>query len=276
MARPVVPRLRGLLLLFAVAAGAAPLRLVSLAPSITETLVDLGVASWIVGVTRYDHDSAVARVARVGGWTDPSLEALLRLKPDLVLLTRAQVPFVAPALERAGLRYRAVPAQTLEDILASLDSLGRWLDLDSATARLKAALQETLQVYAQRSDTVPPLPVVFIADRTPGTLQNLYAVGSDTFLHELLELTGFRNLVTRQGYVSLSLEYLLRLNPPLVLEMVQGDARPDHAWQRVGLQSRVVRLDANLFSHPSTRFPRMLRVLWQIRRSARQSSLHSG
>ncbi len=265
MARPGIGIL-GLALWTAVLA-AAPRRVVSLAPSITEMLVDLGAADRIVGVTRYDHDPAVARVPRVGGWTDPSLEALARLKPDLVLLTRAQVPFVGPDLEKLGLRYRALPAQTLEDILAGVDSLGRWLGLASAAARLKAALQETLVTYRKRSVGVPPVPVVFLADRTPGTLQNLYAVGTGTFLHELLNLTGFRNLVRRPGYVPLNLEYLLQLRPALILEMVQGPAtQPDAAWQTVGLQDRVVHLDADLFSHPSTRFPAMLRRLWQLRR----------
>ncbi len=260
MARPGIGIL-GLALWTAVLA-AAPRRVVSLAPSITEMLVDLGAADRIVGVTRYDHDPAVARVPRVGGWTDPSLEALARLKPDLVLLTRAQVPFVGPDLEKLGLRYRALPAQTLEDILAGVDSLGRWLGLAETAEALKQALQDTLESYRLWGQQHPPVPVVFIVDRTPGTLQNLYAAGPGTFLHQLLEVVGFRNLIQKPGYVPINVEFLVRLNPPVLLEMVQGkEVVHDQAWQQIGFQQRVVSVPAALFSHPSTRFPRMLQKL---------------
>ncbi len=247
-------------------------RIVSLAPSLTEILVDLGATASIVGVTRYERDSAVASVPRVGGWVDPSLEAVLALQPDLVLLTRAQEAFVGPGLRRLGLRYRTLPARHLQDVFLSLDSLGKWLHLETRATRLKQALQETLQAYRQRAARVRRIPVVFVADRTPGTLQNLYLVGRGTFLHELLEATGFENLVRQTGYVPVNAEYLVQLDPPWILEMVQGvslprpveQGSPDPAWRRAGLADRVIRLNADLFSHPSTRFPILLRILWQI------------
>ncbi len=245
------------------AAQGSPQRIVSLAPSLTEILLDLGAGDALVGVTRYDHDPAVAGVPRVGGWLDPSYERIAELQPDMVLITRAQERFVGPSLARLGIRYRALPAQTLQDVFVSLDSLARWLHLEPQGRALRQALQETLRLYRARSG--PRLPVVFVADRTPGTLQNLYVVGSGTFLHELLEIAGYENLVKQPGYVPLNLEHLLRLNPPLILEMVQGEARPDSAWQQIGWQSRVVPVEADLFSHPSTRFPRILRVLRRLR-----------
>lgn len=253
-----------------------PERVVSLAPSITEILLDLGARDRIVGVTVYDRDPALDGIPRVGGWVDPDLERLLALRPDMVLLTRAQVPFVGPKLERLGIPYRAVSATSLPDILASVDSLGRWLGLPHETKvlreRLESALREALRMRPQT-----PLPALFVVDRRPDQIADLYVAGKGTYLDSLLSLAGFRNVVQGRGFLPLGVEALLALRPQVILELSQsGEADPE-AWKQlpeIPAVSRgwVFELDRDLFAHPSSRFPLALKRLLRLRLELRDGS----
>ncbi len=248
------------------------LRVISLSPSLTDMVVDLGRGRWVVGVTRYDHNPAVSHAKSVGGWIDPSLTQIIALQPDLVLMVKAQEPFLGPNLRKLGVPYKALPAQTLNDILTALDSLGRWLDCANTARHLKDSLAHFLAPPQMPDSTWPT--ALFIVDHTPGTLQNLYAAGGQTYLHELLTLVGLRNVcASYSGYLSLSLEQVVAWDPDVILEMAQGTTSTSQApWDQLPELRAVQRhwifiVDPELFSHPSTRFPQALARLKAIRAS---------
>ncbi len=246
-------------------------RIISLSPSLTDMVVDLGRGGWVVGITRYDHNPGVPKAQSVGGWIDPSLDQIVALQPDLVLMVAAQEPFLGPNFQKLGIRYKALPAQTLSDILTSLDSLGQWLDCPAQARHLKDSLSQYLVPSSTPDSTWPT--ALFIVDHTPGTLQNLYAAGNHTYLHELLTLAGFRNVCADyEGYLSLSLEQVIAWDPEVIFEMSQSASPSPTPWAQLPRLRAVQRgwifsLDPDLFSHPSTRFPQALKKLQTIRES---------
>jgi iron complex transport system substrate-binding protein len=104
--------------------GGDPQRIVSLAPALTEVLFALGLGDRVVGVTTYcDYPAEVAEIERVGGFVNPSVEAVLALEPDLVLVSPAAGNRdAALAIRRAGARLAVVSAETLQD---SFDAIVR-------------------------------------------------------------------------------------------------------------------------------------------------------
>ena len=103
-------------------------RVVTLAPSLTETVLALGAGERLIGVSRFDTFPEVKSLPRVGGFVDPSVEAVLALKPDLVLVQPApgnQKP--VEKLAELGVPILALPMHTIAETLASIREVGRVL-----------------------------------------------------------------------------------------------------------------------------------------------------
>src|SRR5262249_1764887 len=115
-----------MLVLRQVDAAAPPLRLVSLAPSVTETIFALGYGGRLVGVTTYcDYPPDAKKIAKVGDFMNPSLEAVAAKRPDLVIgVAGATDPVKTREMERLGLKIVLLPLANLDDILQSVRANG--------------------------------------------------------------------------------------------------------------------------------------------------------
>jgi len=146
-----------LLLAGAPVAQAAPQRLVSLAPSITEMVHALGLTDRLVGVSRFcDYPPTVAELTDVGGFTDPAYETIVRLAPDLVLLLDTHEKAIAE-LGALGIDTLALPHQTIADIHVALREIGA----ACGAARKAEALVDQLEartaaVGVRVAQTAPP------------------------------------------------------------------------------------------------------------------------
>lgn len=209
------------------AAGAAaadpPRRLVSLAPSVTELLFDLGLGDRVVGVTDWcRRPPAALAVAKVGGHLDPNLEAVVALQPDLVVLEVANTE-AAAGLRRLGLPVLAVEHRDVTGILASVTLAGEACGVPVRAAALRDSLEARVAaVHNARADGPHPLALVVVGrDATGGVLRDVYAAGGGTFLGELLELAGGRNAIEGDAlrYPLLSQEGLVRLAPEVVVDL---------------------------------------------------------
>lgn len=197
-------------------------RLVSLSPGITETLFALDLGSRVVGVTRYcTYPPEATKLPQVGGFLDPNYELLLALRPDLVLLT----PFhreVWPELERLGMRYEVIGQDTVADIRDSFLRLGNLCGCGEQAATLTAELDRRLSEVAGRAAARPRVRVLMTTGREmqSGTLSEIYAVSSGSFLSDLLAIAGGENCVTGKiaEYPALSAEGILQINPEVILE----------------------------------------------------------
>ena len=163
----------------------------------------------LVGVDDYSARvlPEVSNLPRVGGLFDPSLEAVVALRPDRVLIV-AGVEQVTHAerLERLGLRVDIYPNERMDEILENIERLGRLVGRESLASERVSMIRETRRAVfvATRGREAPG--TVAIVDRSP-----LFLVGGETFLDEMLDVVGARNLVRElgAGYPRGSIEWLI-------------------------------------------------------------------
>ncbi len=227
------------------------MRVISLAPNLTELVLWLGARDALVGVTRHDPFPAVENLPRVGGFARPDWERVLQLHPDRMLLTATQLPLFRRDLERLHLPYRALPFTRLHDVEAALDSLADWLQRPEARRRLQPLL-DSLRTH-------PPdlrgQRVVWIIGRSPGQLTGLYAAGRHTFHADLIRWAGGQPFDAFEGYHPVDLETLIRWKPAWILELgPRGLAPADWASLRDVLPAvrdhHVYRLPPDPFARP--------------------------
>lgn len=169
-----------------------PRRLVSVAPSVTETLFEIGLGKYVVGDTDYcDVPPQAKTIPHIGGVINPSLERIVALRPDLVLGTdEANRRETADQLERLGIPLYGVTAHTLDGTLESLQDLGRVLDWEQPTEKLVAGLRARVAAVDQQIQGKPRPKVLFVVQYRP-----LITAGSNTFIS---------NVIQRAGGVSIS------------------------------------------------------------------------
>jgi iron complex transport system substrate-binding protein len=198
------------------AAGAR--RIVTLAPSMTDYLVALGAADRIVGVTRVDHAPEVAGRPRVGGFLDPSPEAVLGLKPDLVLWVTDGGALAAvrrlAELSAGAFAILAVPVVTVADVPATARLVGEAIGEPAAGAALAARLQGALDRLGAGAAGRSHPRVLFVVGRDP-----LVVAGPGSFPDELLRLAGAVNAVGgSRPWPVYPLELAVAANPDLVID----------------------------------------------------------
>lgn len=225
--------------LLALAAAAAPRRIVSVSPTVTEILYGIGAFDRVVAVTDYClYPPQAKALPKVGGWATPSVERIAGFRPDLVALSDAQAPFLQMALEQLGIRTVVARSQTIQDAFTAIRTLGQATGNQQQAARLADGIKRELETVRHRAAAQPHPSVICIVDRTPGTLRDLYAVTEGSFLAELIGIAGGAPAggSSRLGYGKISKEALLTLNPDIVLDIMpssQSNAgpHPEAAWQ---------------------------------------------
>ncbi len=212
----------------------SPQRLVSLAPSITECLFACGAGDRVVGVTRYcNWPTETQELPRVGGYLDLSIESVVRLQPDLVLLLREGAD-AAQSLRAMGIRCLLLQHDTLAGLLSSLDSLQLYLGGETRADSLKQALQTQLDHVQQ---LCAPFPVIRTAlcvgrDPAPGLPRDLYMTGGGSYLSELLTLAGGENVYAGSlpAVPQVDRESLYHLQPEVIFELVpENGARSEES-----------------------------------------------
>ncbi len=193
-------------------------RIVTLAPSMTDYLVALGAADRIVGVTRVDHAPEVASRPRVGGFLDPSPEAVLGLKPDLVLWVTDGGALAAvrrlAELSAGSFAVLAIPVITVADVPAAAKLVGEAIGEPAAGEALAARLQGALDRLRAGSAGRPRPRVLFVVGREP-----LVVAGPGSFPDELLKLAGAENAVGgSRPWPVYPLELAVGANPDLVID----------------------------------------------------------
>lgn len=203
-------------------------RIVSLSPSVTETLYALHLGARIVGVTRFCRYPIEARQKpQVGGYLDPDLEALLRLQPDLVVLRQEQAG-VLDKLHRLHIVTLPVEHRSTEGILTSFRQIGQRCGKEQQAHRIAQALEARIQAIQHKTaaaTTRPRVLVVVDRDSNPlsaSTIRWVYAAGEDGFYSRLLSGAGARNALPegRRGFLQMSAESILRLDPDIIIEII--------------------------------------------------------
>jgi len=212
--------------------SATPQRIISLLPSLTETVCVLGACERLVGTDRFsDWPEQVNELPKLGGFEDVQVERVYALKPDVVLA--AESTRVIDRLESLGLKVIAVEPRSLADVQRVVTLLGDVLDLSVAATELLSAIQTQRAAAAQ---LVPAewkgASVYFEVASTP------YAAGEASFIGELLAGLGLVNIVPVElgPFPKLNPEFIVRENPDIILGSKNGVAgmskRP--GWKMLG------------------------------------------
>lgn len=221
-----------------------PQRIVSLLPSLTETVCALGACERLVGVDRYSNSPASVRaLPQVGGGIDPNVEAIVALRPDVVLLAKSSR--VTQRLESLGIRVFALEPKSHADIKRAFDKLGQLLGIDD-TQRVWRAVDASVSAAAQSLPAnVARARVYFEISSTP------YAAGASSFIGETLTRLGAGNIVPAAlgPFPKLNPEYVVRADPDVIMvseHSAQDLAqRPGWAGIRAVREGRICRFTSD-------------------------------
>ena len=198
-------------------------RIVSLAPSITESLYALGQIDRVVGVTEYClYPPEVLTKTKIGGYYDPNYEAILRLKPDLiVMLAEHETP--REYLSKLGFDVVVVNHKSISGILRSIETVGEACGVlpkaKSITDDIKARMEHIREKTEGLSS--PRVMVSIFRDMGSGTLTDVNISGKGSFYGEMIELIGGVNAYNGGvAFPVVSGEGIIRMNPEVIVDMV--------------------------------------------------------
>jgi cobalamin transport system substrate-binding protein len=239
------------------AAAAVPRRVVSLAPSMTETLVALGLGDRLVGVSDYCPDvKSDPPPARVGGLNNLNVEAVLALRPDLVMTVQNREDRSLLALKNHGVELLASDPETLDAVFASIASVGERFGRGDAARALVRSLRERLARVADAAAKLPRRPKVFLEVDYPPP----WTIGRGSFVRDAVLAAGADNLFDdlASAYPTVDPEAILARDPDWIVLLHPIDTplaqRGGFATLRAVREGRVVTdLDRDALLHSSPR-----------------------
>ncbi|HEY2847084.1 MAG TPA: cobalamin-binding protein [Pyrinomonadaceae bacterium] len=248
-------------------------RVVSLAPSVTESIFAVGAGDKLVGDTTYcNYPEQAKAIAKVGDTMNPNMETIVALKPDIVLVsTASQIEAFTKTLERNGIAVFVMNPQSLSDVLKQLGRLGELLGTaGSANSVVKQLQDRELRVcdtfttcsFADVGGPRVKISGVFIQiSREP-----LFTIGKDSFLNQVIDEAGGKSVTAdvETAFPKLSKETASALNPDvIILSDSEDNQEPNEAFKNSPAvkNGRVYKINADIISRPG---PRLVDALEQI------------
>jgi iron complex transport system substrate-binding protein len=242
-----------------------PQRIVSLLPSLTETVCELGACARLVGVDRYSNwPASVKQLPQLGGGIDPNVEAVVALRPDVVLIagsSRAIDP-----LRALGLKVVVLEPKDAADVRRVLSSIGQLLGADPlAPQRIWNSIDAAVSAAAQSLPAnVKQIRVYFEVNSAP------YGAGESSFIGEMLSRLGARNILPASmgPFPKFNPEFVVRANPDLIMVGDQNFGgqiqRPGWAGIRALRENRVCVFSAaqsDVLVRPGPRMAEAARIM---------------
>jgi iron complex transport system substrate-binding protein len=218
-----------------------PQRIISLVPAVTETLFALGAGDRIVGVSDFDNypPEALER-PRAGALTNPNLERIFELQPDLVFTYGTQA-LLRERLTVAGIPQYPVVSGSVDQALTSIRAIGREIGSEDAGEKLASQIENALESIRANAPVSRPR-VLLVHSRDIGTMGSFFTAGNRSYLNELIEIAGGLNvfLDVNANAFQPSLEEVLERRPEVIIELLPSD-QGRHAqiaqryadWQRL-------------------------------------------
>ena len=213
------------LLMAAPAAAQSPQRVVSLVPAVTEMIFAMGDGARVAAVSNYDHFPAeVSKLPKVGGLLDPSVERILAIKPDLVIVYATQKELIE-RLDRAKIPCFNYQHRALPDILTTIRAIGARMGSTARGDALASGMERAFAEIRAKTAGLPHPATLLVFERDPAALRNVYASGGYGFLHDMLEIAGGRNVYAdvKTQAVQASTEMLIASKPEVIIELIYGD-----------------------------------------------------
>ncbi|MBM4123257.1 MAG: cobalamin-binding protein [Nitrospira sp.] len=248
-----------------------PARVVSLAPSVTESLFAIGLDEEIVGVTEYCDYPPQARTKPKVGYANPNLESIVALRPDLVMAPREFIRAdILAKLEQLKIPVFIIEAEAIEDIPSHIQTLGRMFGRSPVADRVATDIRRQISEIRNKMKPLPRLRLLYVLNSQP-----LITVGPGSFIHHLIELAGGANVAAQASapYPRLNMEVVLKEDPEVLLFPVGAaegvsESEQQH-WRRwttltAVKQGRLHTIPSDLLNRPGPRIVQGLETLARI------------
>lgn len=220
-----------------------PARIISLAPNLTEILYDLSLGERVIAVSRYcNYPPEVKTKPTIGGMSNPSLEAIVAMRPEMVVLTDDGNPRqIEWRLRQVGIRTHVFRAKRLADLPGEIRELGTALGVAARAERSAGRIESVIRRHAERAQRAPGLvhkKVLFVVQPDP-----LIVAGPGTAIDDVLQLLGLKNIASnaKTQYPRYSLEEVIRQSPDIIFMGMMQDVVMDQSRR---LLSRLSQVDA--------------------------------
>ena len=221
----------------------------------TETLFALGFGDRVVGVTTYcDYPPEARRLPKIGGFTNPSVEAIVATRPDLVIgVTDSSHPVKTKELEHLGIKVALISVASLDEILNSFKSVARMLGHEEAGDKLAQKITRQFEQVKKRVAPMPRRSTLLAVGLRP-----LVAVGGKNFIDELITLAGGDNIAgnAAQPWLNLPDEYVIAKAPQVIIQAGMGSERGTSAKYWSDLKSIPAVKEGRVYSYPSDKILR--------------------
>lgn len=241
-----------------------PRRIVAMLPSHTETLIAIGAGDKLIAVDQFSNfpKDVTDRLPRVGSGYQPNLEAILALKPDLVLADESSGSRLTEKLAAVGLNVYGGTAQTYNEVFEKISVLGRLTNREAGALNLITRMRSELNTLQQSVAGLPKVSTYYEIDPSP------YSVGPNSFLGTLIGKAGGQTIVPASlgDFPKLDPELIVKANPQVMLGLTLDDARGRPGWAglqavRTGRVFRPTPEERDALSRPGPRLPDALRAL---------------
>ena len=240
---------RKYLLLFSIAANFAfanfaesagkktgKLRVISLSPSLTETVFHLGRGDWLAGrSSACNYPEEAKKVEIAGDFGRPSIEKLVSLKPDIVIASAMAEPALKTTLQQLNIRFYLLPDKSFDEYFATVKKLGELLDCRKRAAdeikRVKTGLAKFAEDNKKLQENRPKI-YLEIWDRPYMT------IGKKSFINDMIEYAGGKNIASdrEEGYFNCSEEWIIKSDPEIIICPGMKDRRTTDVMKRNGWQ----------------------------------------
>lgn len=201
--------------------------IVSLSPAMTEIIYALGAADNLVGITTFcNYPQATEKIYKVGDFSNPSIERIVGLKPDLVIVNLPEQARIKRELEKLDIDIFVSSPSTLNDIYEEIIKIGHLVNkekpADSLVRYMKSHIKKVDQLKCQR---------VYI-ELSP---KPLITLGAPSFLNELLEMAGFINIFAdlEKAYPVVAQEEVIKQNPDIIIVLHPIPIKDRMGWQKI-------------------------------------------
>ncbi len=192
-------------------AYAEPQRIISLSPSVTETLYYLGVGDKIIAISDYcNWPEEVKDKIRVGGMLNPSFEKILSLKPDLIIISKDGTPIeVYQRFVALGLKVYVFNPKGLSDLPSEITKLAKYLGGDHKAKFFNEKFQRELKEFKNIFNGQKALFIIWA--------ENLTVAGEQSHIGEIMKFLGLKNIANKSStYFQQNIEDIIKKNPDII------------------------------------------------------------
>jgi len=245
----------------------AGMRIISLAPSVTEILYELGLEDNIVAVTSYcDYPERVKEKQIIGDFSHPSLEKIISLNPDIIFNTGIEQKDIATKLKIAGMQVETVQPDNISQLYKSIERIGSITKTSSQAEELINRLKQDINRIQQKVNKISAnkrVSVFILLWHDP-----LLTAGSNSFVNDIIELAGGVNIAGEliYPYSRYNLELLIKNNPDYIVVAAMENQIDKNYIEKISklTDSKIISgIDPDIILRPSPRVTEAINIIYK-------------